>query len=409
VLPEDVPANEFLNLEGQKLSTSRGWAVWAHDILARFPPDYVRYALLGVLPETKDSDFSFKDMQARVNNELADTLGNLVNRSLKFVVQYMGAVVPRLGTPSPADQEMLAAVARCPAEVSALLEQYRFRDAGAAVMSLARQANKYFNDEAPWASRKTDPERCARTLHVALQVSAALSILIEPFLPFTAARLRRMLKLENVRSSEAGGAQSGLGWHDAARPLLTDGAALGEPEILFTKVDDDAVAAELAKLGATSSEVTPNHFAANASQVTPDRSAANASQVTPTSSAASVSHAGPAPEGPYSSLAPGITYEDFAKLDLRVALVLSAERVEKSKKLLCCQLDLGFESRQVLAGVAEHLGPEDLLGKKLVLVANLAPRKMMGLASQGMLLMAKDRLGRLSPVLASGEPGSTVA
>jgi methionyl-tRNA synthetase len=180
VLPADVPANEFLNLEGQKLSTSRGWAVWALEILERFPADFVRYALLGVLPETKDSDFSFKDMQARVNNELADTFGNLANRSLKFVAQYLGGVVPKLGTPSAADQEMLAAVARCPAEVSELIEQYRFRDASAAVMSLARQANKYFNDAAPWATRKTDSERCASTLHVSLQVVASLSILFEP-------------------------------------------------------------------------------------------------------------------------------------------------------------------------------------------------------------------------------------
>jgi methionyl-tRNA synthetase len=247
VLPDNVPANEFLNLEGQKFSKSNNWGVYVNDALDAFPPDYLRYALLCVLPETKDSDFTWKEMQAHVNNELADTFGNFVNRSVAFVHRYLGGVVPAIEAPDALDQEMLAAVAAAPAQIGTLLEGYRFRDAGAALMGLARQANKYFNDSAPWASRTKDPARCAATLHVALQVAAALSILTEPFLPFTAARLRAMLGITTLRSSERAGG-SGLGWQDAGKPLLSVGAPLGAAEVLVQKIEDAAIAAELAKL-----------------------------------------------------------------------------------------------------------------------------------------------------------------
>ncbi|MGD8860432.1 MAG: methionine--tRNA ligase [Myxococcales bacterium] len=372
VLPDNVPANEFLNIEGDKLSTSRGWAVWLHEFLEEFPADYLRYALLAVLPETKDSDFSWKDFQGHINNELADTLGNFVNRSLSFAVRFFDGKVPPLEDPSELDQDMLAAIASTPDEVGHHLEAYHMREAGNAMMGLARKANKYFNDAEPWATRKTDPRTCANTIHVSLQVSAALSILCEPFLPFTAKKIRQMLNLDGVRSSERSEGETGLGWDDARHTLLKAGSALGEPEILATKVDDDAIQAQIDKLYATRKQ--------------------------------------PEPEGgPYEPLADTIVYDDFAKLDLRVALVTEAEKVKKSKKLLRCQVDLGFEKRQVLAGVAEHLTPEDLIGKKLVLVANLAPRKMMGLESQGMLLMAKNREGQLIPVFTEAEPGSTVS
>jgi methionyl-tRNA synthetase len=378
VLPDNVPANEFLNLEGQKLSTSRGWAVWLLEALEAFPPDYLRYALLGVLPETKDSDFSWKEMQARVNNELADTLGNFVNRTVAFAQRFLGGRVPALQAEagrSALDLEMQQAIEKTPAIVAEHLEDYRFRDAGAAVMALARQANKYFNDSAPWATRQSDPKQCANTLHMALQVCASLSILCDPFLPFSAAKIRTMLRLDGVRSSLPGGKRDGLGWNDAGRLLLSADQPLGDAEILFRKIDDVEIEAQLAKLQA-------------------------AAPAAPPAAAAPV---------PYSPARDSIQYQDFEKLDLRVGLVLSAEPVPKSKKLLRCQIDLGFEQRQVLAGVAEHLKPEQLVGTKVIVVANLAPRTILGLESRGMLLMAKNRDGRLLPATAAGEPGATVA
>ncbi len=371
VLPGDVPANEFLNLEGKKLSTSRGWAVWLHEALEAFPPDYLRYALLSVLPETKDSDFSWKDMQARVNNELADTFGNLVNRTVTFAKRFLQGTVPDCDWGTRGSPEIADAFEHAPGQIGSHIEHYRFREAGNVVMDFARRANKYFNDEAPWATRERDPQKCAETIYVCLQICASLSILCEPFLPFTAQRMRKMLNLAPVRSSERAGA-SGLGWSDASRYLLPAGQRLGEPEILFTKIEDAAIQVQLDKLLAT-------------------QQGARAAAL------------------PYPPLGAPIQYDDFAKLDLRVGLVLAAEPVPKSKKLLRCDVDLGFEQRQVLAGVAEHLRPEDLVGKKLVVVANLAPRKMLGLESQGMLLMAKNREGKLLPVTSDGEPGSTVA
>jgi methionyl-tRNA synthetase len=379
VLPDNVPANEFLNLEGQKFSTSRGWAVWLHDALEAFPPDYIRYALLGNLPETKDADFSWKDFHARINNELADTFGNFVNRSVAFCHRFLGESLPPLVDPSALDHEMLAALSAAPGQIGALLEEYRLRDAGSALMALARQANKYFNDSAPWSTRTSNPTQCANTIHVALQVAASLSVLAEPFLPFTAARMRSMLAVTDVRSSERAQRATGRGWTDAAGSLLGCNHPIGKPEILVHKLEDTTIQAQLDKLESA-------------------RAAAEASAQPAGASAA-----------PYEPEGAQIQYDDFAKLDLRVGRVVSAEPVPKSKKLLRCQVDLGFELRQVLAGVAEHLKPADLIGKHVVVVANLAPRKMLGLESQGMLLMAKSRAGNLVPVLGDSEPGSTVA
>jgi methionyl-tRNA synthetase len=286
-------------------------------------------------------------------------------------------VVPTLEQASKLDRDMLEIIANAPATIGAALEQYRFREAGSLLMAVAREANKYFNDSAPWASRTSAPQQCANTIHVALQISATLSILCEPFLPFTAARIRRMLGITGVRSSERseGGTASGIGWNDAGQSLLKSGQRLGEPEILFTKIEDEVIQTQIDKLQATQKPAAP----------------------------------GSGPAQPYSPLAPAIQFDDFQKLDLRVGRVLSAEPVPKSKKLLRCEVDLGFERRQVLAGVAEHLAPADLVGKNVVVVANLAPRKMLGLESQGMLLMAKNREGQLVPVLAASEPGSTVS
>lgn len=373
VLPENVPANEFLNLQGEKLSTSRDWAVWAHEFLERYPADYLRYSLLRTLPETKDSDFTWQDMQAHVNNELADTLGNFVNRSLTFALRYFDGQLPALVDPSAADREILESLGEYPQKVGEHIANYRFREALSTAMNLARAGNKYFNDAEPWATRKTDMVRCGNTIHVALQISASLSVLFEPFLPFSAEKLREQLQLSGLRSSARAGEGGPLGWADAGRPLLEAGHRLGEPAVLFVKVPDEAVAEELARLQAK---------------------AEAASQA--------------AAELPYQPLNETIVFDDFQKLDLRVGVVKVAERVKKSKKLLRCEVDLGFEQRQILAGVAEHLAPEDLIGKQVVVVANLAPRKMLGLQSEGMLLMAEDRQGRLRPITTDSEPGATV-
>ena len=372
VLPENVPANEFLNLEGEKLSTSRGWAVWLGEAVQTFPPDYLRYSLLRTLPETRDADFTWAEFGAHINNELADNLGNFVNRSVQFAVKYLGGTVPALVDPSDADRAVLDELATFPKRIGDAIDQHRQRDALQELMALARLGNKYFNDSAPWATRTSDPARCDATIHVSLQLCASLAILAEPFLPFTAKAMRAILKMPAVRSSEAGGEKGGLGWDDAGAPILEAGHALGAPDILVRKVEPEKLDAERAKLEAT-----------------------KAPAVT----------AGP----PYTPLKDVITYDDFAKLDFRVGHIKSAERVPKSKKLIKCEVDLGFEVRQVLAGVAEHMSPEDLQGKKVIVVANLAPRKMVGLESQGMLLMAEDRSGKLMPLTADSEPGSTVS
>ena len=376
VLPANVPANEFLNLEGRKLSTSRGWAVWLHEVLDDFAPDLLRYALATTLPETKDADFSWADFQTHVNSELADTLGNFVNRTLTFAHRFAGGTVPALVNPTEADRAVLDALADFPAKIGAHYEAFRMREAVAETINLARLGNKYFNDTEPWHTRDSDPQAMRNTIHVCLQLCAALGVLMEPVLPFSAAVLRRMLRLEGVRPSAPDGAPGTIGWDAAGVALLTEGHALGEPEILFSKIEDAAIQAQLDRLEVRSLQ------------------AEIAMGVT---------------EAPYPPLADEITFPDFARLDFRVGRVLVAEPVEKADKLLRVEVDLGFERRQVLAGVAQHLTPDELVGKHVVVVANLAPRTMMGLESQGMLLMAEDRDGRLTPVLAAdAEPGAVV-
>jgi methionyl-tRNA synthetase len=369
VLPDNVPANEFLNLEGKKLSTSRGWAVWLHEYLEEFPPDLLRYALATMLPETRDADFSWKEFQQRVNTELADILGNFVHRTLTFTHRFAEGKVPPLRNPRPVDVEVLAELAAYPERIGTAYEHFRFREAVQETMNLARLGNKYFNDTEPWHTRKTDPQACANTIYVSLQLCAALSILMEPVLPFAAARLRHMLHLEGVRSSTPERKAGILGWDDAARSLLPEGHAIGNPEILFSKIEDETIDRQIARLEQRSSQTNA---------------------------------------APYAPLKPEISYEDFDRLDLRVGVVQKAERVPKSEKLLRLEVDLGFEKRQILAGVAKHWTPEALEGRRVVIVANLQPRRLMGLESQGMLLMAEDREGRLVPVTAETEPGAVV-
>jgi methionyl-tRNA synthetase len=357
VLPKNVPANEFLNLEGQKLSTSRNWAVWIHEYLDAFPADWLRYALAATLPETKDSDFSWRDFQNRVNGELADILGNFIFRTTSFTLRFFEGRVPELVSPSATDMAMLAKIGELKTAIAAEYEAFRFREAVSLTMELARAGNKYFTDTEPWKTRNSDPQSCANALHVAAQVCAALSVLFEPVLPHSMAVLRGQLGLALP------------GWHAVGDRMLTAGTAIAEGAVLFPKIEDAAIQAQIDKLGAPK-----------------------------------------AAEGPvFAPLKGNILHEDFAKMDLRTGIVTQVEAVEKSEKLLRLQVDLGFETRQILSGVAKFVTPEEMLGKRVVVVANLKPRKMMGLESKGMILFAEDRDGTLRRVDSDGEAGSVVA
>lgn len=357
VLPKNVPANEFLNLEGQKLSTSRNWAVWIHEYLDAFPADWLRYALAATLPETKDSDFSWKDFQNRVNGELADILGNFIFRTTSFTHRFFEGRVPELVSPSATDTAMLVRIGELKTAIAAEYEAFRFREAVSLTMELARAGNKYFTDTEPWKTRKSDPRSCANALHVAAQVCAALSVLFDPVLPHSMSVLRDQLGLDSTD------------WRSVGDRMLTAGTAIAEGAVLFPKIEDASIQAQIDKLGAPQ-----------------------------------------ASEGPaYLQLKDDIVYEDFAKMDLRTGVVRSAEPVEKSEKLLRLQVDLGFETRQILSGVAKFFTPEEMIGKRVVVVANLKPRKMMGLESRGMILFAEDRDGTLRRVDSDGEAGSVVA
>ena len=384
VLPENVPANEFLNLEGQKLSTSRGWAVWAEEALQAFPADALRYALAVGLPETKDADFTWSDFQNRVNGELADVVGNFCNRALTFADRFTGGAVPALEEPSDADRALLADLAAAPPEIGALYEQYRLRDAVARTVALARAGNQYLQETEPWKTRKTDERAMHNTVHVALQVCAGLSVLLDPVVPHAARRLREMLNLEGVRSSEGGAGRTadgpggaGLGWADAGRPLVQAGHALGTPGILIQKIEDDEVEAQRTLL------------ADRAASATGDPGAEASGE-------------------PFAPLGAPIAFDQFAPLDLRAGRIVAADLHPNADSLLRFDVDLGFETRQILSGVREHFAPEALVGKTVVVVANLAPRTIRGLESQGMILFAENRDGALLAVETDGEPGAVV-
>lgn len=355
VLPENVPANEFLNLEGDKISTSRNWAVWLHEYLLDFPgkQDVLRYALCASAPETKDNDFTWKDFQDRNNNELVAILGNFVNRTLVLTAKYFENKVPMRGSLHESDRICLEAVKAAPGLVKESLERYRFREALSHVMDLARAGNKHLADTEPWKLYKTDPERTATILNVALELTAALSYLCEPFLPFTATRLREMLNLPVKNWTEA-----------FQHTELHKGHELGQASLLYDKIEDEAIAVQLARLETIKKaimESTPS--AAEESTLKPFRETT--------------------------------TYEDFSKMDLRVATIIAAEKVEKADKLLKLTLDTGLDRRTVVSGIALHFSPEEIIGKQVTLLANLAPRKIRGIESQGMILMAEDREGKL--------------
>ncbi|MCZ7555913.1 MAG: methionine--tRNA ligase [Bacteroidia bacterium] len=341
VLPDNVPANEFLNLEGKKFSKSMNWSIELNEFLDTWPADPLRYTLAMNMPESRDSDFYWKDFQARNNNELADILGNFVNRTLHFADKYFENRVPEPGALSEADRAFLSEIDRTADSVAEAFEKFRFRDGVTAMMNLARAANKYFNDQEPWKTIKSDRSVCATTLNCCLQVMYALRVYIEPVLPFTAAAMHRIMLLEDVVPVQ---------WDAPRTQRLPAGHQLGEKSILFEKIDDAAIDAETAKLGVMSGESDVQ----------------------------------------YPPLKEQISIDDVMKLDLRTGRIVGAEAVPKSSKLVKLTVDIGSETRQIVAGIAMRYAPEDLKGKAIVIVANLKPAKLFGIESQGMLLAASN-------------------
>lgn len=362
VLPANVPANEFLNFEGEKFSKSRGIGVYVEEFLERFPADPLRYYLTVSLPEYRDSDFYWRDFQAKTNNELADILGNFINRTLAFAERTFDGVVPERGSLSPLDEQMVAMMKQVPVAAGQCYDGYRFRDGLLEVMNLARAANKYFNDSEPWKTAKADREQCGTTINISVQLARSLAILMEPVIPFSCEKIWKMLALE--------GSVHDQGWDEASDLAVRHGHKLGSAEILFTKIEDAMIEAQLG--GVSPQQSTP-------AQKSPEEK-------------------------------PAISIDDFKKVDLRVAKVVRCESVPKSQKLLKLQVQVGSEQRQILAGIAQHYKPEDLIGKSVVVVFNLLPAKLMGHESQGMLLAASDNNGKLVIVTPSGdiESGSTV-
>jgi len=361
VLPENVPANEFLNLEGRKLSTSRGWAVWLEEYLEDFEADLLRYVLGTILPETKDSDFSWKDFQTKVNSELADVLGNFVFRTTSFTEKYFDGKVPELNDPGPKDREALDRITEQKKKIADNYEQFKLREAISETMNLARVGNKYFTEMEPWKTRKEDPRICANTLHVCLQITAALSVLFDPILPNKMKGLRQQLGIEDD-----------LGWDDVQDGLLEPGASIDQGEILFEKIEDEVIEQELEKLKQRTREMT-------------DEAARE-----------------------YEPLKTEIEFDDFMKIDIRAGEIVDAEKIEKADKLLKLTVDLGFEQRTIVAGIALDFDPGDIVGRKVCVVANLAPKPLMGVESNGMILMAEEEDGSLRFVETDAEPGSPV-
>jgi methionyl-tRNA synthetase len=376
VLPDNVPANEFLNIEGEKVSTSRNWAVWIDEYVKDFPDqqDALRYVLCANAPETKDNDFTWKDFQDRVNNELAAVFGNFVNRSFVLMHKLCNGRVPALHSDvlNEADKQLMHEIHLSKTRVEIALEGYKFREGLAEVIDLARKGNKYLQDNAPWLLAKTpelqteNQKRIDVCLHLCLQLTANLAILCNPFLPYTAQKMCYMMKVVDRM----------LEWENAGRTdLLKTNYPLRAPEILFRKIEDTEVVAQVEKL---------NH---NLKMAT----AAMEQQKNETQPAA-IPATTPAPEAIAKET---ITYDDFAKIDLRVGTIIKAEKVEKADKLLKLELDMGTELRTVVSGIAMHFSPEEIVGKQVTVVANLAPRKMRGIESNGMILMAQNADGKL--------------
>ena len=356
ILPDNVPANEFLNLEGKKLSTSRNWAVWGHEYTEDFPgqEDVLRYVLTSISPENKDSDFSWKDFQARNNNELVAIYGNFVNRCLVLTHKYYEGSVPEKGELTEYDKEVLEELALIPSKVSNAIESYRFREAQAEAMSLARLGNKYLADTEPWKLIKTDRERVKTIMNIALQITANLTIVFEPFLPFTSAKLASMLGIDLLKWQAAG-----------QDDLMNTGHVINKAELLFSKIEENKIEEQVAKL----------------------ESATQANSKFP-------------------PMKDEVTFDDFTKMDIRVGEIITAEKVEKADKLLKLTVNTGLDTRTVVSGIAEHYSPEDVVGQKVSILMNLAPRKIRGVESQGMILMAEDDEGKLSFVAPTKDMGA---
>lgn len=360
VLPTNVPANEFLNLEGKKLSTSKGWAVWLDEYLEDFEPDLLRYVLGTTLPEAKDSDFSWSDFQSRVNSELADILGNFVYRTTSFNQRFFEGQVPQPDNLGEKDIAALTAIGEQKELIQKAYDSFRFREAIAETMNLARVGNRYFTETEPWKTRKDDPQLCANTLYVCTQICGALSLLFQPVMPHKMHLLREQLGIPHQTS-----------WDQITDHLVPVEHLVANQKILFNKIEDEVVELEIQKLK--------------------DKSAASAEN-----------------ESSFAPLKKTATFDDFMSLDLRAGKILKAKKVKKSKKLIQITVDLGFEKRIILSGIAEYFDPDEITGKSVCVVANLAPKKMMGIESNGMILMGEDSEGTLHFVSTDAEPGSPI-
>jgi len=369
ILPDNVPANEFLNLEGNKISTSRNWAVWLHEYLEELPDkqDVLRYTLTANAPETKDNDFTWKDFQTRNNSELVAIFGNFINRAVVLTHKYFEGKVPEQGTLEPIDQQVLEDLAGLPKKISEGLDQFKFREALASMMEVARIGNKYLADTEPWKLIKERPERVKTILNVALQIGANLAIMSEPFLPFTSEKVYRVFNLDKKAWKDAGGSD-----------LLPADHQLNKQELIFEKIEDEVIQKQVDKLLATKKMNEEENKEAT-ENLTPFKEE--------------------------------VAFDDFVKMDLRVGEIKTVEKVEKSNKLLKFTVDLGLEERTILSGVAKHFTAEEMVGKKVVVMANLAPRKIMGIESQGMLLFAENEDGKLVGVHpdADAENGGVIA
>lgn len=350
IMPENVPANEFLNLEGNKLSTSKNWAVWLHEYLQDFPhqQDVLRYVLTANAPETKDNDFTWNDFQARNNNELAAVFGNFINRVVVLTNKYYEGIVPSPNEFSAIDEQTLAELKAYPAVISSSIERYRFREAQMELMNVARLGNKYLADEEPWKMVKTDPERVKTQMYVALQIASVLTTLCEPFLPFTSKKLTKILNIEvndwNLSFED---------WN-----LTKAGHQIGQAEILFPQIEDEQIQKQIEKLAATKTANSMEEKIVESQKAT-------------------------------------TTFEDFAKLDLRVGTIIEAEKMPKANKLLVLKVDTGLDVRTIVSGIAEHFSPEEVIGKRVTVLINLAPRALRGVESQGMILMTNNAEGKL--------------
>ena len=349
ILPENVPANEFLNLEGDKISTSRNWAVWLHEYLKDFPgkQDVLKYVLCANAPETKDNDFTWKDFQTRNNSELVAIFGNFVNRTMVLTHKYFGGKVPAKGELTDYDKQTIEEISLYPEKIGRSIEQYRFREALNELMNLARTGNKYLTENEPWKTIKTDEARTATVLNISLQICANLAVLASPFMPMTAEKLAKMLNMQPVAWFEAGNVD-----------LLSENADVNAPELLFEQIDDKTIALQIEKLQQTKKENALSEASVEAQKEI-------------------------------------ISFDDFAKTDIRVGTILSAEKVAKTKKLLKLTVDTGIDKRTIVSGIAEYCKPEEIVGKQVSVLVNLAPKNIKGIESHGMILMAENPDGSL--------------